>query len=418
MNKDINIKNVIFYSVFFLITIIVLDLFFEPSVYFKFNFLNSFLQKITVSQSIAPKRLFINIWRITKNEYVDETLNNQEWLRWKLRYQKRIKTQEDAEIAINTMLASLNDPYTKFLKSGAYSKQKLIIDSKITGVGLLFDKTDNNIVVNRVLDNSPAKEANIMPGDAIISLNGKSTENSDLSDLISAVESDKTDKVTVVIKRNDKLIEKELKKQEIYIKTMDYRITDDNIGIITISNIMGEKAPEDFREIILKTNDTAGLIIDLRNNYGGILANSIQMADFMQNTDKLISIESRANTKYQIYADGQKIFRDKPVIILINKYTASAAEIFAGILRDNLNAVLIGENSFGKNSIQQVIPLYNGTGLIISTDKYILPNGEDIKAKGLTPTYEIKQNYTATLKNDKQMKKAVELITRLMKKEN
>ena len=77
-----------------------------------------------------------------------------------------------------------------------------------------------------------------------------------------------------------------------------------------------------------------------------------------------------------------------------------------------------GENSFGKNSIQQVIPLYNGTGLIISTDKYILPNGEDIKAKGLTPNYEIKQNYTATLKNDKQMKKAVELITRLMKKEN
>ena len=418
MNKDINIKNVIFYSIFFLITIIVLDLFFEPSVYFKFNFLNSFLQKITVSQSIAPKRLFINIWRITKNEYVDETLNNQEWLRWKLRYQKRIKTQEDAEIAINTMLASLNDPYTKFLKSGAYSKQKLIIDSKITGVGLLFDKTDKNIVVNRVLDNSPAKEANIMPGDAIISLNGKSTENSDLSDLISAVESDKTDKVTVVIKRNDKLIEKELKKQEIYIKTMDYRITDDNIGIITISNIMGEKAPDDFREIILKTNDTAGLIIDLRNNYGGILANSIQMADFMQNEDKLISIESRANTKYQIYADGQKIFKNKPVIILINKYTASAAEIFAGILRDNLNAVLIGENSFGKNSIQQVIPLYNGTGLIISTDKYILPNGEDIKAKGLTPTYKIKQNYTAALKNDKQMQKAVELITRLMKKEN
>ena len=418
MNKDINIKNVIFYSIFFLITIIVLDLFFEPSVYFKFNFINSFLQKITISQSIAPKRLFINIWRITKNEYVDETLNNQEWLRWKLRYQKRIKTQEDAEIAINTMLASLNDPYTKFLKSGAYSKQKLIIDSKITGVGLLFDKTDKNIVVNRVLDNSPAKEANIMPGDAIISLNGKSTENSDLSDLISAVESDNTDKVTVVIKRNNKLIEKELKKQEIYIKTMDYRITDENIGIITISNIMGEKAPEDFREIILKTNNTAGLIIDLRNNYGGILANSIQMADFMQNEDKLISIESRANTKYQIYADGQKIFKDKPVIILINKYTASAAEIFAGILRDNLNAVLIGENSFGKNSIQQVIPLYNGTGLIISTDKYILPNGEDIKAKGLTPNYEIKQNYTAALKNDKQMQKAVELIIRLMKKEN
>ncbi len=410
MNKSINIKNVILYSVCATAVIIGLELFFEPSDYFKFDFIDKFFENIKVSQHIAPQRLFVNIWRITKNEYVDETLNNQDWSRWRLRYIKHIKTLDDADVAINTMLASLNDPYTKFLKSSAYSKQKVIIDSKITGVGLLFDKVDDKVVINHVLDNSPAKAANIMAGDTIVSFNGKSTSDYDINDLIAA-SGDKSDKVKIVINRSGELIEKELTKQEIYIPTMNYYITSDNIAVITLANIMGEKAVEDFKKIILETNDTKGLIIDLRNNYGGILANAIQMADFMQNGEELISIVSRANTKYLIYAEEEKIFKDKPVVILINKYTASAAEILAGILKDNINAVLAGENTYGKNSIQQVIPLYNETGLIITTDKYILPNGEDIHKVGLIPDFTVDNN-------DIQMQKALDLINKMVKKGN
>ena len=406
MNNDINVKKVVFYSIVTLFIIISADLFLEPKLYFKFDFLDKYFQKITAVQNISPKRLFVNVWRITRNYYVDKSLNNQTWTYWKHRYFKQIKTLDDAYIAINTMLASLNDPYTKFLKSSSYSKQKVIVDSKITGVGLLFDRTGDKIVVNHVLDNSPAKAANILSGDTIVSLNGKHADSSDIDELIDSVVNGTTDKVKIVIKRDDKLIEKELTKEEIYIKTMYYDITKDNIGIISLYNIMGEKAVDDFKDIILKTNDTSGLIIDLRNNYGGILANAIQMADFMVDGKELISIEARDNKKYQIYAENGKIFKDKPIVILINKYTASAAEIFAGILRDNLNAVLVGENSYGKNSIQQIIPLYNQTGLILTTDKYILPNGYDIHKKGLIPDFILPFSFN----NDEQMKKAIELI--------
>ncbi len=406
MNKDINIKKVIFYSVLIIIFIVFADLFLKPDLYFKFDLFDKIFQKITMKQNISPRYLFASVWRIARNSYVDKSLNHQKWVYWKKRYFRQIKTAEDADIAINTMLSSLNDPYTKFLKSSTYSKQKVIVDSKITGVGLLFDRTGDKIVVNHVLDNSPAKTADILEGDTIVSLNGKSADSGDIDELIDSVINGKTDKVKIVIKRNDTLIEKELTKDEIYIKTMYYDITKDNIAVISLYNIMGERAVDDFKDIILKTNDTKGLIIDLRNNYGGILANAVQMADFMIDGKKLISIEARDSRKYQIYAESGKIFKDKPVVILINKYTASAAEIFAGILKDDLNAVLVGENSYGKNSIQQIIPLYNQTGLILTTDKYILPNGDDIRKKGLSPDFKLPFSF----KNDEQMKKAVELI--------
>ncbi|HIS89539.1 TPA: hypothetical protein IAA87_08970, partial [Candidatus Avigastranaerophilus faecigallinarum] len=162
-------------------------------------------------------------------------------------------------------------------------------------------------------------------------------------------------------------------------------------------------------------NNTKGIIIDLRNNYGGVLANAIQMANFMMDKGKIVSIQSRINTKYQIYSDGEKIFKNKPIVILINKNTASASEILAGTLKANLNAILIGESSYGKNSIQQVIPMQNETGLILTTDRYILPDGNDIYGKGLTPDIIIQQDTIFTEKNDQQLRKAKKIIRELVK---
>lgn len=415
MNNEIQRKNIIFYSVFFIITIFVLNIFFSPEHYIKFNGIHELLQKITTSQNIAPQRLFINAWRITKNSYVDETLNNQDWTRWRVRYLKHIKTIEDADIAINSMLSSLNDPYSKFLQSDLFSKQKMILESEITGIGVLFNKSGDEIVINHILDNSPAQNANILPGDTIVYVNGEKTDKLEMKSIIHSIETSDKEEVELTLKRNNVLITKKLKRKSIPIKTMDYKITKDNIAIITLANIMGEQAVADFKDILLKTNDTKGIIIDLRNNYGGILANAIQMANFMLDINKIVSIQSRINTKYQIYSDGEKIFRNKPIIILINKNTASAAEILAGTLKNNLDAILVGERSFGKNSIQHVIPMPNDTGLILTTDKYILPNGEDIYGKGLLPDIVIKQDTLTTLKNDKQLKHAEKLLIELVK---
>lgn len=415
MNKEVQQKNIIFYSIFLIITIIILTIFVRPEDDININIIHKLLKKITISQNIAPQRLFINAWRITKNSYVDETLNNQDWSKWRIRYIKHIKTIEDANIAINSMLASLNDQYSKFLQSDLFSKQKIIIDSQITGIGVLFNKSGENIVINHIMDNSPAQTADIKPGDVIISINGEKTNGLEIKNVINNIEASGNKEIDITIKRGNILINKKLKRKAIPIKTMEYKITKDNIGIITLENIMGGKAVSDFKNIIIETNNTKGIIIDLRNNYGGVLANAIQMANYMMDQGKIVSIQSRINTKYQIYSDGEKIFKNKPVVILINKNTASAAEILAGTLKDNLNAILIGEKSYGKNSIQQVIPMANSTGLILTTDKYILPNGNDIYRRGLTPDITIKQDTIFTQKNDKQLREAKKLIRELVK---
>ncbi len=415
MNEKIQKKNIIFFSIFMLIVVIVLDLILEPQEIVLKDYMNDLLQTLAAKQNISPQRLYVNAWRTTKNSYFDKTLNNQDWTRWRYRYLKYIKNEEDANVAINTMLSSLNDPYTKFLLSDLFEKQKILMDSKIYGLGMTVVEMGKGVFVREILKNSPAEEANIMPGDAILSVNGVSTKDIDPDELVKIIEKIKTEKVEITFKQNGVVTTKKLQKANIFLPTMEFKITDDNIAIVTLTNIMGEKAVIDFIHILEKTNDTNGIIIDLRYNYGGILSNAIQMANYMLDEDEILSIESRGNKKYQIYSANERIFKKKPIVILINKNTASAAEILAGTLKDNLNAVLIGENSYGKNSIQHVISMSNGTGLILTTDKYIFPSGNDIYRRGLIPDIEIKQKYAVLSNTDKKLKRAVDIDGQLQK---
>lgn len=420
MDKKIRIKAVIFYSTVLLITIILFDLYFEPGKFLNFDFLYKRLDKITAAQKIAPQRLFVNVWRSAKNEYADTSMNQQNWLKWRNKYLKYIKTTDDADIAINTMLASLNDPYTKFLKTDMYLKQQEIVDSKVTGLGIIFTQTGNTITINNIIDNSPAKNNNLLPGDTILSIDGQHADKETIDKILSAENILEKKEVTLEIKRNNKIIEKKIKKTEIPIKTMDYKITDDNIAIITLATIMGDNAINDFANIIKKTNYTKGIIIDLRDNYGGVLSNAIEMANYMLDNEKIVSIESRGNNRFQVYAGKEKIFINKPIVILVNKKTASAAEILAGTLKQNSNAVIIGENTYGKNSIQQIIPMSNNTGLTITSNKYILPSGEDIHNKGITPDIIIKpqiKNKSGKHK-DVVMDEGIKILTKMIVENN
>lgn len=409
MNNDIKLKEIIIYTLLIFIIIVAIYGYINSKIVIKGNFINNYLKRSISIQEISPKRMYINVWRMTRNLYADETLNNQDWNRWRNRYRKKIKTTEDAAVAINTMLASLNDPYTKFLLSAEFLKQQIILDSKITGIGILFNKSDDNIMVSQVIENSPAKKENINEGDIILKINGENIKDLDTDEVIEKLEKNTDENVELTIKHGDTIITKKIKNTDIPFETMQYRITEDNIGIIKLSNIMGEKAEEDFKQILRDTNDTKGIILDLRNNYGGILANAVVITNYMLKDQKIVSIKSRINKKYQIYSADEKIFKDKPIVIIINRRTASAAEIIAGSLRDNIKAVIIGENSFGKNSIQHIIPTHNGTGLILTTDKYILPNGEDIYQKGITPDIKITDE---KIEADYQLEKAKEIINR------
>lgn len=416
MNNEIRLRAVIFYSVIVFATIVAIDFLFMPGQFLSPEFLLKKLDKITAAQKIAPQRLFVHVWRTAKNEYFDVSMNSQNWLRWRNRYLKHIKTIEDADMAVNSMLASLNDPYTKFLVSDVYSKQKDIIDSKITGIGIIVNKSGDNIVINHVMENSPAQKSRILPGDIILGINDRIVESDDAEKIFTSEDIIKSKTVKIKIKRNNEIIEKTVQKAVIPIKTMDYKLTDDGIAIVTLATIMGEQAINDFVNIIKATNDAKAMIIDLRDNYGGILLNAIEMANYMLDNEKIVSVESRGNNKFQIYASKERIFNKKNIVILVNKNTASAAEILAGTLKDNLGAIVIGENTYGKNSIQQVIPMYNNTGLIITSNRYILPVSGDIHNTGITPDIYIKQKYNYTYRhNDVVMKEALKIVRKMMK---
>ena len=192
MASEVKVKNILSCLLIVLVLIFLFDVVVKPYERFNFNFINKFIEKTRQSQDIAPDRLFINAWRMAKIEYVDKSMNNQDWYRWRSRYVKQIKTIDDANVAINTMLASLNDPYTKFLKSKSFSEQKIILDSKITGVGVMFNKSGDEIVVNHVLKNSPAQSQHIMPGDSIVSINNKLVKDMTSDELHSYIESENT----------------------------------------------------------------------------------------------------------------------------------------------------------------------------------------------------------------------------------
>ena len=391
--------------------ILLLEFFVHPVNYINLNFLHKFLEKITASQYIAPKQLFINIWRTTKNTYIDKDMNNQNWTYWKTRYVRKIKTIDDVNVAVNSMLASLNDSYSSFLMSNSYSKKRMKIDSKITGVGVFVEEVGSEIIINKVVHNSSADVENIQVGDVIVSIDGKEVNTQKLDQVIEALVIGEKESVSVTIKRNNILMTKKLTSKDIPIQTMKYEITDDNIGIITLSNIMGQKAVSDFSRILYLTNKTNGIIIDLRNNYGGLVMNAVQMAGFMMNEKEIVQIKSRANRQLRIFSEKDSIYREKPIVVLVNNKTASAAEIFAGTLQVNLGAVIIGERTYGKNVIQQVIPMHNRTGLVLTTDRYILPNGEDIYKVGLEPDIIVVNKE----KEDTQLITAKKLINEVVK---
>ena len=385
MNEQINTKRVLFYTLMGAVLFSGIYLFVNPQPAQKSSKFENFFKEINEKQKIAPKSLYVNAWRKIKNEYYDTSMNSQNWQRWRYKYLKQIETIEDADVAINTMISSLNDPCSAFLRTEMYQKQKVINDANVTGIGASVKKSDKGFIVNNLVKDSPADNSSVSVGDLILKVNDIDLTEVSLSDIASLMSASGGKMVRVQIMRNGQVLEKDILVKNFDIKNMLYLITDDNIGYIRVENFMGDSCADEFKTMLEKTGNTKGIIIDLRNNYGGILTNAINMADLMISDDLIVSLESRGGYLYKIFAKPDIDFVKKPIVILTNNSTASSAEILAGTLRDNLGALLVGEQTYGKNTIQKITPLQNMTGLVLTNGKYILPKGEDINGVGLIP---------------------------------
>lgn len=364
------------------------------------------------------------VWKIINSKYLDQTNNGQDWARWRHKYDDKIKTPEDAYIAIDTMVASLNDRYTRFVPPKEFTEEQNMIKGSLFGIGVQIGLRDGKILVISPIEDTPGEKAGLKPEDEILAIDGVSTKDMTVDKAADKIRGEKGTTVKLLIKRKgqpDKtysIVRDEITIKSISVKLPENFKLDNKIGYIRISSFMGKNSGNDFEKELLKLKDKEGIIIDLRANSGGLLSNAIQIADMFLDGSSIVSTVDRDGYK-ETAKSRRNFISSQPMVVLINKGSASASEILSGALKDNQRAILIGENTFGKGLVQEVKPLNPfGSGLNITIQKYLTPNGVDINKKGIAPDIEIKiteENIKA--QEDVQLKKAQAVLLQMIQNE-
>ena len=367
------------------------------------------------TEQVSPQKLFDKTWKIIKKTYYDTDMNEQDWYRWKVHYQGKIKTEEDAYVAINTMLASLNDPYSKFMSKKEFAELNSSIASKITGIGVNIFSNAGKITILNVIEGTPASTAGLKTGDIIFAVDKKEVSGMTISDVAGLVRGPENSMVELTLLRDDKKVTKNIKRKEIKIKTVKSSV-DKNIGYIQIMSFIGATTSNEFLEALEKTQKTDGLILDLRGNPGGLLPNAVFIANLFIPEGRIVSVVGRNGFKQDLSAQKTNFTINKPLIVLIDHSSASASEILSGALKDYNKAKLIGTKTYGKGMVQEVLSLPNETGLNLTIAKYLTPNGTDINKKGIEPDVKIELTFDDLKKNnDAQLIVAKKMMNDMIK---
>ena len=368
------------------------------------------------SMAYTPVELYDSVWRLINLKYVDQTNNGQDWRKWRHKYDSKIITNEDAYVAIDTMIASLNDPYTKFLDPKEFSEETNSIKGSLKGIGIQIGIKDGKLMVIAPIEDTPAERAGLLADDEILEIDGRSTKGITVDKAADQIRGKEGTPVTLLIKRKDLEPKKyTIVRAEIEIKSISQKIPDnikmpDDICYIRLSSFISRNAATEFQKILNNSKDKKGYIVDLRSNPGGLLSNAIYISDYFLNGGIIVSTVDRDG-----YKENQRALRGslttKPLVVLINKGSASASEIFSGAMKDNHRGVIIGEQSFGKGLVQEINKLPNESGINITIQKYLTPNGTDINKKGITPDIVVElTEENIKNKDDVQLKKAIEVM--------
>jgi carboxyl-terminal processing protease len=349
--------------------------------------------------SDSPKEVMDQAWQIVFRDYLDINgkYTPEQWrtLRRDV-LTKSYGTPKEAYEAIRGMLATLDDPYTRFLDPREFKEMQIDTSGELSGVGiqLSLDKDTKNLVVVSPIEGSPASRAGVMPKDVIRAIDGKSTKGMTTEDAVKLIRGQAGSPVVLTLQRKGQTLDVKLVRERIELHAVDHQLntTPDGlkVGYIRLKQF-NATASKDMRQAVqdLESKGAQGYVLDLRSNPGGLLMASVEIARQWLNEGTIVSTKTRDGITDVKRATGRALTA-KPLVILVNEGSASASEILSGALQDNNRAVLVGQKTFGKGLVQSVRGLSDGSGMTVTIAKYLTPRGRDIHKHGIDPDVSVK----------------------------
>lgn len=333
-------------------------------------------------------------------------------------YIGELEDEKMIETAVKGYVAGVGDEYTVYYTKEEMDAQYDEAMGNYVGIGIymIVNYEKGTIEVVEPMENSPALEAGMQEGDMIISVNGKELTSENVRDLSNEIKGEEGTTVKLGIKRGDETLELEVERRRIEVSHIDAKMLENNIAYIQVLDFDGGTAKE-FKENYenLKEQGATSLIIDIRGNGGGVVDEAIDMLEMICDKNSTLFIETDKNGNEEIIKSKENPIIDMPIVVLVNENSASASEIFAGALKDNGKATIIGTKTFGKGVIQTLLRLSDGSGLKMTTEEYCTPNRSKINKIGIEPNIivELPEDIDeVTEKNDTQLQRAIEELTK------
>ncbi|XP_020112924.1 carboxyl-terminal-processing peptidase 2, chloroplastic isoform X2 [Ananas comosus] len=371
-----------------------------------------FVMAVSVSVNKAPSwaltdenLLFLEAWRTVDRAYYDKTFNGQSWFRYRetaLRNEP-MNTREETYAAIKKMLSTLDDPFTRFLEPEKFKNLRSGTQGALTGVGLsigyptALNGSPTGLVVMSSTPGGPAEKAGIVPGDIILAINDVSTEDMDIYEAADRLQGPEGSSVDLAVRSGSEIRHLVLKREKVTLNPVKSRLCEipdsgrdsARIGYIKLTSF-NQNASGAVKEAIetLRKNNVKSFVLDLRNNSGGLFPEGIEIAKMWLEKGVIVYICDSRGVRDIYEADGvNTVAASEPLVVLVNRGTASASEILAGALKDNKRAVIYGEPTFGKGKIQSVFELSDGSGLTVTVARYETPAHTDIDKVGIIPDH-------------------------------
>ena len=331
---------------------------------------------------------------------------------------EEIDRSEVMDSAINGVLQSL-DPYSAYMNPKIYKESQVETSGEFGGLGIEVSMEAGVVKVIAPIDDTPAARAGVKAGDYIVQIDGEQVQGKTLMEAVNLMRGPVGSAIEITIRRKGLKRAKIIKivREVIEIKSVVSRIINDDVGYLRLRSF-NQNSDNQLKKKIneFKKNNLTGYILDLRNNPGGLLSQAINISDFFLDNGEIVSTrgrKKRENRKF--FAKKGDQIKGKPLIVLINNGSASAAEIVAGALQDQKRAVLLGENTYGKGSVQSIIPLKNRGAIRLTISKYYLPSGKSISNVGVTPDIKVEEddneNFSINTETDNQLNYAVNLLS-------